>query len=156
MNTEELFNKLGIEPGPFQKQSDLAAMMEIVHKHLVDADEASPAKPDIKNVLKEVIPQFDGGFTVGGVTGDGVGFVFRDPHGIRPCYYYIDDDVIVAASERAAIRTTFNVGENEVKELMPGNALIVHEDGSFEIEGVVEPKERKACSFERIYFPRQR
>ncbi|MCH5716512.1 amidophosphoribosyltransferase [Niabella hibiscisoli] len=154
VNTEELFAKLGIEPGPFQKQSDLAAMMEIVHKHLVDADEASPAKPDIKNVLKEVIPQFDGGFTVGGVTGDGVGFVFRDPHGIRPCYYYVDDDVIVAASERAAIRTTFNVGENEVKELMPGNALIVHEDGSFEIEAVVGPKERKACSFERIYFSR--
>ncbi|WP_460685913.1 amidophosphoribosyltransferase [Niabella aquatica] len=154
VNTEDLFSKLNIDPGPFQKQSDLAAMMEMVHKHLVDADEASPAKPDINQVLKEVIPQFDGGFTVGGVTGDGVGFVFRDPHGIRPCYYYIDDEVIVAASERAAIRTTFNVGENAVKELMPGNALIVHENGSYEIEEVVTPKERKACSFERIYFSR--
>lgn len=154
VNTEELFQKLGIEPGPFQKQSDLAAMMEIVHKRLVEADEQSPAKPDIKQLLKDVIPQFDGGFVVGGITGDGVGFVFRDPHGIRPCYYYIDDDVIVAASERAAIRTTFNVGENEVKELMPANALIVYEDGQYEVSEVTEPKERKACSFERIYFSR--
>lgn len=154
VNTEELFQKLGIEPAPFQKQSDLAAMMEIVHKRLVEADEQSPAKPDIKQLLKDVIPQFDGGFVVGGITGDGVGFVFRDPHGIRPCYYYIDDDVIVAASERAAIRTTFNVGENEVKELMPANALIVYEDGQYEVSEVTEPKERKACSFERIYFSR--
>ena len=154
VNTEELFQKLQIEPGPFQKQSDLAAMMEMVHKYLVDADIAAPAKPDIKKVLQDVIPQFDGGFTVGGVTGDGIGFVFRDPHGIRPCYYYIDDEVIVAASERAAIRTAFNVKENQVQELMPGNALIVKENGSFEISEVVTPKERKACSFERIYFSR--
>ncbi len=154
VNTEELFEKLGITPGPFQKQSDLAAMMEVVHKYLVDADIANPGRTDIKEVLKEVIPQFDGGFTVGGLTGDGNGFVFRDAHGIRPCYYYISDEVIVAASERSAIRTAFNVGENEVKELMPGNALIVKENGDYEIAQVIEPKERRACSFERIYFSR--
>lgn len=154
VNTEELFDKLDIEPGPFQKQSDLAAMMEIVHKYLVEADEAAPGTADITAVLRKIVPMFDGGFTVGGITGDGEGFVFRDAHGIRPCYYYINDDVIVAASERAAIRTTFNVGENEVKELMPGNALLVHQDGSYEINEVIEPKERKACSFERIYFSR--
>ena len=91
---------------------------------------------------------------MGGFTGNGIGFVFRDAHGIRPSYYYCNDDVVVAASERAAIRTTFNVGENEVKELMPGQALIVIEDGQVEIAQILEPKERKACSFERIYFSR--
>ena len=88
------------------------------------------------------------------MTGNGIGFVFRDAHGIRPSYYYIDDEVVVAASERAAIRTTFNVGENEVKELMPGQALIVNEHGEIEIAQILEPKERRACSFERIYFSR--
>jgi amidophosphoribosyltransferase len=97
---------------------------------------------------------FDGGFNVGGMTGSGIGFVFRDAHGIRPSYYYINDEVVVAASERAAIRTAFNVGENEVQELMPGNALIVKEDGSISIEQIIPAKERKACSFERIYFSR--
>ena len=107
---------------------------------------------DIATVLKKSVPLFDGGFTFGGLTGNGNAFVVRDAHGIRPCYYYINDEVIVAASERAAIRTAFNVGENEVKELMPGNALIVNPDGEFSIEQILEPKERKACSFERIYF----
>jgi amidophosphoribosyltransferase len=78
----------------------------------------------------------------------------RDAHGIRPAYYYIDDEVIVAASERAAIRTTFNVAENEVLELMPGMALIVDDHGKYAIEQIVAPKERRACSFERIYFSR--
>ncbi|HYC30379.1 MAG TPA: amidophosphoribosyltransferase, partial [Chitinophagaceae bacterium] len=96
----------------------------------------------------------DGGFHVGGMTGNGIGFVFRDAHGIRPSYYYMDEDVVVAASERAAIRTAFNVGENEVQELMPGQALIVYESGEVALEQVLPPKERKACSFERIYFSR--
>ena len=109
---------------------------------------------DIKKVLKKTLPLIDGGFHVGGATGNGIGFVFRDAHGIRPSYYYINDEVVVAASERAAIRTTFNVGENEVQELMPGQALIVSETGAIEIAQVLEPKERKACSFERIYFSR--
>ena len=154
VNSEELFTRLGIDPGPFQKQSDLAAMMEVVHKYIVDADIENPGHVDLKKVLSEVVPMFDGGFTVGGLTGDGNGFVFRDAHGIRPCYYYITDEVIVAASERAAIRTTFNMGENEVKELMPGKALIVKENGDYEIAQVIEPGERRACSFERIYFSR--
>jgi amidophosphoribosyltransferase len=78
----------------------------------------------------------------------------RDAHGIRPAYYYVNDEVIVAASERAAIRTTFNVGENEVQELMPGTALIVDDLGNYRIEKILDPKERRACSFERIYFSR--
>src|SRR4030095_14221193 len=95
-----------------------------------------------------------GGFTVGGLIGNGDAFVFRDVHGIRPAYYFVSDDVIVAASERAAIRTVFNVGENEVHELMPGRGLIVKADGTVLNEMLLEPKERKACSFERIYFSR--
>jgi amidophosphoribosyltransferase len=154
VNTDELFGLVNINPGEFQKQSDLAAMMEVIYHFLVQADESSPGKLDIKSVLKKALPLFDGGFHVGGVTGNGIGFVFRDAHGIRPSYYYYNDEVVVAASERAAIRTALNVGENEVKELMPGHALIVDENGQVENEKILEPKERKACSFERIYFSR--
>jgi len=154
VNTEELFSLVNIEPGVFQKQSDLAAMMEVIHHFIVKADEACPGNLDISTVLKKAVPLFDGGFNFSGLLGNGSGFVMRDAHGIRPSYYYINDDVIVAASERAAIRTAFNVGENEVKELMPGCALIVDAEGNYSIQQVVEPKERRACSFERIYFSR--
>src|SRR6476659_782108 len=154
VNTDELFGLINVNPGEFQKQSDLAAMMEVIYHFLVNEDEAHPEQTDIKKILKKALPLFDGGFHVGGVTGNGIGFVFRDAHGIRPSYYYYNDEVIVAASERAAIRTAFNVGENEVKELMPGQALIVNQRGEIEIAQILEPKERKACSFERIYFSR--
>ncbi|HEU4470169.1 MAG TPA: amidophosphoribosyltransferase [Flavisolibacter sp.] len=154
VNTDELFELVNVDPGSFQRQSDLAAMMEVLHHFLVKADEAAPQQMDIVSVLKKALPLFDGGFHVGGITGNGIGFIFRDAHGIRPSYYYISDDVVVAASERAAIRTAFNVGENEVKELMPGHALIVYESGEVKIEQIIEPKQRKACSFERIYFSR--
>jgi len=154
VNTDELFGLVNINPGEFQKQSDLAAMMEVIYHFLVNEDEAHPEQTDIKQILKKALPLFDGGFHVGGVTGNGIGFVFRDAHGIRPSYYYFNDEVIVAASERAAIRTTFNVGENEVKELMPGQAMIVNHHAEVEIAQILEPRERKACSFERIYFSR--
>lgn len=154
VNTEELFELINMDPGTFQRQSDLAAMMEVIYHFMEKADEASPHQMDILAVLRKAVPLFDGGFHVGGITGNGTGFVFRDAHGIRPSYYYMDDDVVVAASERAAIRTAFNVPENVVKELMPGHALIVTQDGEVSIEQVVEPQERKACSFERIYFSR--
>jgi amidophosphoribosyltransferase len=154
INTEELFSLINIDPGVFQKQSDLAAMMEVVHHFLVQADEASPGQLDVAQVLRKAVPLFDGGFNFSGLIGNGMSFVTRDAHGIRPSYYYISDDVIVAASERAAIRTAFNVGENEVLELMPGTALIVDAEGNYKIEQIVPAKERKACSFERIYFSR--
>lgn len=154
VNTDELFEKIGVNPGDFQKQSDLAAMMEVVHHYLVKEDELNPNNANITNVLKSAAPIFDGGYTIGGLLGNGHSFVMRDAHGIRPAYYYINDEVIVAASERAAIRTTFNVGENEVKELMPGTALLVDDLGNYKIEKIIEPKERRACSFERIYFSR--
>ena len=154
VNSDELFTLIGKEPNENVRFSDLAAMIELMHTFLCKEDEVSPGKMDIKKVLKKTLPLLDGGFHVGGVTGNGIGFVFRDAHGIRPSYYYVNDEVVVAASERAAIRTAFNVGENEVQELMPGQALIVDENGTIEIAQILEPKERKACSFERIYFSR--
>lgn len=154
VNSDELFELIGKVPHHTVRFSDLAAMIELMHTFLCKEDEASPGQMDIKKVLKKTLPLMDGGFHVGGVTGNGIGFVFRDAHGIRPSYYYINDEVVVAASERAAIRTTFNVGENEIKELMPGQALIINEKGEIEITQILEPKERKACSFERIYFSR--
>jgi len=154
VNTDELFQQIGFDPGPFEKQSDLAAMMEVIHHFLVKEEALNPNAPNIVNVLKQAAPMFDGGFTIGGLIGNGYSFVMRDANGIRPAYYYIDGEVIVAASERASIRTTFNVGENEVLELMPGTALIVYDNGDYKIEQIIEPKERRACSFERIYFSR--
>ncbi len=154
VNTEELFGLVNIAPGEFQSQSDLAAMMEVLYHFLVKADEVNPGNPDIIGMLKKAIPLFDGGFHFAGITGNGDGFVVRDAHGIRPSYYFVNDEIIVAASERAAIRTAFNLEENEVKELMPGTALFAKADGSYSIEKIVAAQERKACSFERIYFSR--
>ena len=154
VNTEELFGLINIDPGAFESQSDLAAMMEVLYHFLIKADEVNPGNPDIVNMLRKAVPLFDGGFNFSGITGNGEGFVVRDAHGIRPSYYYVNDEIIVAASERAAIRTAFNLEENEVKELMPGMALIAKADGSYSIEEIVPAKERKACSFERIYFSR--
>jgi amidophosphoribosyltransferase len=154
VNTDELFEKINLDPAPFEKQSDLAAMMEVIHHFLTNEETINPNNPNIADVLKKAVPLFDGGFTVGGLVGNGHSFILRDAHGIRPAYYYIDDEVIVAASERAAIRTTFNVGENEVLELMPGQALLVDDEGNYKIEQIITPKERRACSFERIYFSR--
>jgi len=154
VNTEELFSLINIDPGEFQRQSDLAAMMEVIHHFLVKEDELNHESPDIKAVLQKSAALFDGGYHVAGILGNGYSFAMRDANGIRPAYYYIHEDVIVAASERAAIRTTFNVGENEVLELKPGCALIVDNKGNYAIEQILEPRERRACSFERIYFSR--
>jgi amidophosphoribosyltransferase len=154
VNTDELFERIGIKPGPFQQQSDLAAMMEVVYHFLLGADEKNPGNPNLNDVLQKAVPLFDGGFHIAGMTGNGDSFVLRDAYGIRPSYYFINDEFIVAASERAAIRTAFNLEENEVLELMPGQALIVYADGSYVLEQIVPARERKACSFERIYFSR--
>lgn len=154
VNTDELYQHINMQPGAFEKESDLAAMMEVVHYFLEEEEKLNPNNPNIVNVLKKAVPLFDGGFTVGGLVGNGYSFIMRDANGIRPAYYYIDDEVIVAASERAAIRTTFNVAENEVLELMPGCALVVDDAGKYSVEQIVAPKERRACSFERIYFSR--
>jgi len=154
VNTEELFDLVNINPGEFQKQSDLAAMLEVVHHFLVKEDELNPGNPDLVQVLRKAAVLFDGGYNIGGLVGNGHSFIMRDANGIRPSYYYVHEDFIVAASERAAIRTTFNVGENEVLELPPGHVLLIDDKGHFVVEQILEPKERRACSFERIYFSR--
>jgi len=154
VNTEELYQQIQFTPDTFQHQSDLAAMLEVIHHALVQEDEKNPGSPNLLNALRNAAPNFDGGFHFAGMTGNGVSFVVRDAHGIRPAYYYISDDIIVAASERAAIRTAFNLEENEVHELMPGQGLLIDTEGRYTIETIIEPKERKACSFERIYFSR--
>jgi len=154
VNTEELFANISFTPNGFFKQSDLAAMLEVLHNFLVEEDEKNPESTNILSALKKAAPLFDGGYHFAGMTGNGDAFVMRDAHGIRPSYYYINNEVIVAASERAAIRTAFDLDENEVLELMPGMALIIKADGSYSIEEVLPAKERKACSFERIYFSR--
>jgi amidophosphoribosyltransferase len=154
VNTDELYSLINFDPGDFSKQSDLAAMLEVIYHFISREDNENPGKLNIPCILRKAASLFDGGYTIGGLIGNGDSFVLRDANGIRPAYYYIDDEVIVAGSERAAIRTTFNVGENEVNELMPGNALIVAAHGEYSIEQVLDVKERRACSFERIYFSR--
>ncbi len=154
VNTDELYQHINFDAGDFSKQSDLAAMLEVIHHFIVKEDGENPQTINLACILKKAASLFDGGYTIGGLIGNGDSFVLRDANGIRPAYYYIDDEVVVAASERAAIRTTFNVGENEVHELLPGNALIVASHGEITVQQVLDVKERRACSFERIYFSR--
>ena len=109
---------------------------------------------NIANILRRSAKNWDGGYTISGIVGNGDAFVLRDPSGIRPAFYYADDEIVVAASERPAIQTAFNVQIKEVKEIEPGHALIVKKDGTVTQEMYREPAEKRACSFERIYFSR--
>jgi amidophosphoribosyltransferase len=109
---------------------------------------------DIKNILREPSKIWDGGFAICGIVGSGDMFVLRDANGIRPAFYYSDDEIVIVASERPVIQTTANVGIEDVKELTPGSALIVNRKGDLEIADILGEKENKKCSFERIYFSR--
>ncbi|WP_316813216.1 class II glutamine amidotransferase [Pedobacter heparinus] len=109
---------------------------------------------DIAKILKRSAKNWDGGYTISGIVGNGDAFILRDPSGIRPAYYYADDEIVVAASERPAIQTAFNIQFKNVKEIEPGHALIVKKDGTVTQEIFREPEEKRACSFERIYFSR--
>ena len=109
---------------------------------------------DIAKILRRSAKNWDGGYTISGIVGNGDAFVLRDPSGIRPAFYYADDEIVVAASERPAIQTAFNVQIKQVKEIEPGHALIVKKDGTVTQEMYREPTEKRACSFERIYFSR--
>lgn len=109
---------------------------------------------DPANILKPTAPDWDGGFVICGATGSGDMFALRDAHGIRPAFYYADDEIIVVASERPVIQTVLNVRYSDVKSLAPGNALIVGQSGEFEVKEILPPAEYKHCSFERIYFSR--
>ena len=108
----------------------------------------------MKRVLSSTAPQWDGGFVICGATGSGDMFALRDRHGIRPAFYYHDDEVVVLASERPVIQTVFNVPRRDVHELLPGSALIVTKSGHLEINDVLGEEENQRCSFERIYFSR--
>lgn len=115
---------------------------------------AIEAHVDLSNVLKRCVPTWDGGFVICGLTGSGESFSVRDPWGIRPAFYYVDDEIMVLASERPVIQTALNVHAEDIKELNPGEAVFISKEGQFRTSQIVEPKENKACSFERIYFSR--
>ncbi|WP_256004280.1 class II glutamine amidotransferase [Pedobacter deserti] len=109
---------------------------------------------DIANILRRSAKNWDGGYAISGIVGNGDAFVLRDPSGIRPAFYYHDDEIVIAASERPAIQTAFNIPFKSVKEIQPGHALIVKKSGKVTQEVFREPQEKRACSFERIYFSR--
>ncbi|WP_273568452.1 amidophosphoribosyltransferase [Maribacter halichondriae] len=171
-NVHELFDNL-IQLGQHPKDMvDTVTVMEKIGHFLDDAvaklykkikkegytkQEASPLIAErikVSKILRRAAKNFDGGYAMAGLFGHGDAFVLRDPSGIRPAYYYQDDEVVVMASERPAIQTVFNVKYEEVKELDPGHAIIVKKNGDVFLEEILEPRERKACSFERIYFSR--
>lgn len=171
-NTTELFNSL-IELGMHPKEkADTITVLEKIGHFLDDAVlklykkaknkgmskvEASPYiahKLNLFKILRKSSKNWDGGYTMAGLLGHGDCFVLRDPAGIRPAFYYHDDEVVVVASERPVIQTVFNVPVESIAELDPGAALVVKKSGQFKIEQIIEPLEKKACSFERIYFSR--
>ncbi|WP_187264276.1 amidophosphoribosyltransferase [Pontibacter beigongshangensis] len=109
---------------------------------------------DMQRVLKRSCRDFDGGYAMAGLTGYGASFVVRDPHGIRPAYYYMDDEVVVVASEKPAIKTAFDIDYSEIKEITPGSALIIDKSGEVGLKEILPQLEKTSCSFERIYFSR--
>ena len=171
-NVTELFNSL-VELGQHPKEmADTVTVMEKIGHFLDDAvtdlyqecknnglskREASPIiaeKLDIPKILKRASKGWDGGYAMAGLLGHGDAFVFRDPAGIRPAYFYQDDEIAVVASERPVIQTVFNVPFEKVQELHPGHALIIKKNGKITEEEIITPTVKKACSFERIYFSR--
>ena len=170
-NVDDLFEKL-IELGqhPKEKVDTVTAMEKIGHfldeenelifrKHKkthskADLTQLIEDKIDLQRVLNRSCKDFDGGYAITGMVGYGAAFVARDPVGIRPAYYYADDEVIVVASEKPAIKTAFECNYDDIKEVSPGHALIIDKQGNYEHKQFLEPQEKKACSFERIYFSR--
>ncbi len=138
-------------------EDEVAELYQKAKKEGFNKRDASPFIEEnlsLKKVLKRSSKNWDGGYAMAGLVGHGDAFVLRDPNGIRPTYFYEDDEVVVVASERPVIQTVFNVKINKVQELERGHALIIKKSGAVSIEKVNEPKENKACSFERIYFSR--
>jgi amidophosphoribosyltransferase len=171
-NVTELFNSL-VELGQHPKEmTDTVTVMEKIGHFLDDAvtdlyqecknkglskREASPViaeKLDIAKILKRASKGWDGGYAMAGLLGHGDAFVFRDPAGIRPAYFYEDDEIVVVASERPVIQTVFNVAFDKVQELQPGHAIIIKKNGTVSQQEIIIPTIKKACSFERIYFSR--
>jgi amidophosphoribosyltransferase len=171
-NVDELFDLL-VELGQHPKEkSDTVTVLEKIG-HFLDVEneelfrfykaqgysnaqisEQIASKIDIQKILQRAALDWDGGYAMAGMIGHGDAFVLRDPSGIRPVFYYDDDEIAIVASERPVIQTAFNVPIESVKELDPGHAIIIKKDGSTSIKQVREPLEKKSCSFERIYFSR--
>jgi amidophosphoribosyltransferase len=171
-NVDELFDKL-VELGQYPVEtSDTVTVLEKIG-HFLDTENERiykryrqsglskreishkiASEMDLQAILKESSQYWDGGYVITGMVGHGDAFVFRDPAGIRPAYYYADDEIVVATSERPPIQTAFNVPVEAIKEIKPGHALIIKKDGSFSEERCKDELPRKACSFERIYFSR--
>lgn len=171
-NNDELFEslvKLGQHP---REQSDTITIMEKIG-HFLDTEVISNYKKfkrkgvskadmppmieenlDIQKILKKSSKKWDGGYAIAGMLGHGDSFVMRDPHGIRPAYFFEDDEVVVVASERPAIQTVFDVSVSDIEEVPRGNALIIKKNGNTSIKEILKPKLNKSCSFERIYFSR--
>src|SRR5690606_14406773 len=109
---------------------------------------------NLQRVLKRACKDFDGGYTMAGLIGSGSAFVVRDPNGIRPAYYYSDDEVVVVASEKPAIKAAFNIDYNQIEEIQPGHALIISKSGEFAQHQVVHPGENRSWSCERRVYSR--
>ena len=156
VNTQELFAFVNQQEDTSidNCESDLSAMLEVIHFFLKEAVEADATNLNWVDILSKATNKFDGGFVVEGLCGNGDSFVLRDKHGIRPAYYYIDEETIAVASERPVLMTAFKTTIENIKELPAGHALIVKADGSYTLERIMEETEKKACSFERIYFSR--
>ena len=171
-NTDELFQslvKLGQHP---REQSDTITIMERIG-HFLDSEVISgynklkkkgilksemppliEKELNIEKILKKSSKKWDGGYVIAGMIGHGDSFVIRDPHGIRPAYYFENDEVVAVASERPAIQTVFDVSYPKILEIPRGNALIIKKSGETSLKEILKPKTKKSCSFERIYFSR--
>lgn len=170
-NVEELFDKL-VELGqhPKEKTDTVTVMEKIGHfldeenqrifdkyKHQFSNEQITQViedELDLARILRRSCRDFDGGYAMVGIVGNGSSFVVRDPSGIRPAFYYADDEVIVVASEKPAIKSAFNIDFNSIKEIQPGHALVINKDGSYAESEIMPAREKKSCSFERIYFSR--
>jgi amidophosphoribosyltransferase len=170
-NVEELFDLL-VELGQHPKEKvDTVTVMEKIG-HFLDEEvqtlferykdkysnqeisEIIENELDLHRVLRRACKDFDGGYTMAGLTGSGSAFVVRDPNGIRPAYYYADDEVVVVASEKPAIKTAFNIDYSQIDEIKPGHALVITKSGEYSQQQVIKSAEKTSCSFERIYFSR--
>jgi amidophosphoribosyltransferase len=171
-NVKELFKNL-VDLGQHPKEyTDTITVMEKIGHFLDDSvskiykdlkkegynkNECSPLiaeRLNVAKILQKAAKNWDGGYAMAGLLGHGDSFVLRDPSGIRPTYYYKDEEIVVVASERPVIQTVFNVAFKDVSELKPGHAIITKKSGETSIKKILKPLERKACSFERIYFSR--
>lgn len=132
--------------GLFQKYKDKFSNREI--------SDIIENELNIPRMLRRACKDFDGGYTMAGLIGSGSSFVVRDPHGIRPAYFYANDEVVVVASEKPAIKTAFNIEYDQIEEIMPGHALVIDKSGEYGQHAILKAGEKKSCSFERIYFSR--